>query len=198
MIDRAHDGHLDTELDSFDAAQRADREFWRSVSPDDRVAAVEDLRKQWAMLRGPMTKDFEELFACLRHRKVGALVVGGYAVAFHGQPRFTKDIDVFVEPSPENAERVLAALTDFGFGGLGLTASDFASAGEIVSTGRGAESRRPAHDDRRCLREALVERHEAHEADREKAKRWDEQIYRVPSEEFPFQRLIQSGNVIEL
>ena len=82
-----------------------------------------------------MTKDFEELFACLRHRNVRALVVGGYAVAFHGQPRFTKDIDVFVEPTPENAERLLAALTDFGFGGLGLTTSDFASAGKIVQLG---------------------------------------------------------------
>ncbi len=39
-------------LDSFDEAQRADREFWRSVSPDARVAAVEDLRKQWAVLQG--------------------------------------------------------------------------------------------------------------------------------------------------
>jgi len=80
-----------------------------------------------------MTKDFEELFACLRHRNVR--VVGGYAVAFHGQPRFTKDIDVFVDPTPENADRLLAALTDFGFGGLGLTTSDFASPGKIVQLG---------------------------------------------------------------
>lgn len=41
-----------------------------------------------------MTKDFEELFACLRHRNVRALVVGGYAVAFHGQPRFTNRVDL--------------------------------------------------------------------------------------------------------
>ena len=82
-----------------------------------------------------MTKDFEELFACLRLRNVKALVVGGYAVAFHGQPRFTKDIDVFVEPSPENAERLLTALADFGFGGLGLTAADFATPGKIVQLG---------------------------------------------------------------
>lgn len=82
-----------------------------------------------------MTKDFEELFACLRRQNVRAVVVGGYAVAFHGQPRFTKDIDVFVEPTPENAERLMAALTDFGFGGLGLTASDFASPGKIVQLG---------------------------------------------------------------
>ena len=82
-----------------------------------------------------MTKDFEELFACLRHRNVKALIVGGYAVAFHGQPRFTKDIDVFIAPSPENAERLLAALTDFGFGGLGLSAGDFSTPGKIVQLG---------------------------------------------------------------
>ncbi len=82
-----------------------------------------------------MTKDFEELFACLRHQNVKAVVVGGYAVAFHGQPRFTKDIDVFVEPSPENAGRLLAALADFGFGGLGLTAADFSTPGKIVQLG---------------------------------------------------------------
>lgn len=46
-------------------------------------------------------------------------------MAFHGRPRFTKDIDVFVEPSHENADRLLGALADFGFGGLGLTKADF-------------------------------------------------------------------------
>lgn len=79
-----------------------------------------------------MSKDFEELFACLRRRNVRALIVGGYAVAFHGQPRFTKDIDVFLEASPDNADRLLAALSDFGFGALGLTAGDFSTPGKIV------------------------------------------------------------------
>ena len=85
--------------------------------------------------RGSATKDFEELFACLTRRSVKALVVGGYAVAFHGQPRFTKDIDVFIEPSPDNAERLVAALVDFGFGGLGLTPADFTVPGRIVQLG---------------------------------------------------------------
>jgi hypothetical protein len=62
-------------------------------------------------------------------------VVGGYAVAFHGRPRFTKDIDVFVEPSLENAGRLIAALVDFGFGSLGLTAADFSPPGQIVQLG---------------------------------------------------------------
>lgn len=62
-------------------------------------------------------------------------MVGGYAVAFHGRPRFTKDIDVFIEASPDNAERLLSALTDFGFGSLGLTIGDFTTPGRIVQLG---------------------------------------------------------------
>lgn len=57
--------------------------------------------------------DFEELFACFNGRKVRYLIVGGYAVAFHAKPRYTKDIDLLIERSPRNAARVLAALQDF-------------------------------------------------------------------------------------
>ena len=82
-----------------------------------------------------VTKDFEELFACLNARNVRAVIVGGYAFAFHAKPRFTKDIDVFVDPTPENAERLIRALEDFGFGSVGLTVADFASPGSIVQLG---------------------------------------------------------------
>jgi hypothetical protein len=56
-------------------------------------------------------------------------------LAFHAKPRFTKDIDVFVDPTPENAERLIAALDDFGFSGLGLAAADFSRPGPIVQLG---------------------------------------------------------------
>ena len=56
-------------------------------------------------------------------------------MAFHGRPRFTKDIDVFIESSPDNAARLLAALDDFGFAGLGLTVADFTSPGRIIQLG---------------------------------------------------------------
>jgi hypothetical protein len=62
-------------------------------------------------------------------------VVGGHALAFHGHPRFTKDLDLFVEPSPENAAQVLLALGDFGFGSVGLVADDFAVPGKIIQLG---------------------------------------------------------------
>jgi hypothetical protein len=82
-----------------------------------------------------VTRDFEELFAAFNARNVKAVIVGGYAFAFHAKPRYTKDIDVFVEPTAANAANLLAALNDFGFGGLGLTLDDFSSAGQTVQLG---------------------------------------------------------------
>jgi hypothetical protein len=64
-----------------------------------------------------------------------AIVVGAHAVAFHAKPRFTKDFDLFVEPSAENAARLLRALDDFGFGTLGLELADFTSPGMVVQLG---------------------------------------------------------------
>ncbi|MDY6905309.1 MAG: DUF6036 family nucleotidyltransferase [Thermodesulfobacteriota bacterium] len=63
------------------------------------------------------------------------LVVGGYAVALHGYPRYTKDLDVWIERSPENARRILAALTAFGFGSLDLKTEDFQKEDHIIQLG---------------------------------------------------------------
>jgi hypothetical protein len=81
------------------------------------------------------SSDFEDLLAYFNARHVKALVVGGHALAFHGHPRYTKDLDVFVEPTPANADLVIDALTDFGFGAVGLTRDDFSSPGKIVQLG---------------------------------------------------------------
>jgi hypothetical protein len=81
------------------------------------------------------TKDFEELFACFANHGVRAVVVGAHAVAFHAKPRYTKDLDILIEPTLENAARVVAALVEFGFGEVGLTAEDFAASGRVVQLG---------------------------------------------------------------
>jgi len=80
-------------------------------------------------------KDFEELFALFDAKEIRALVVGGYAFAFHARPRYTKDLDILIDPSPENAQRILGALEEFGFGTLGLTVKDFTTPGNIVQLG---------------------------------------------------------------
>ncbi len=63
------------------------------------------------------------------------LVIGGYAVALHGYPRYTKDIDVWLEISPENAAKIVKALEQFGFGSLGLQANDFLVPDQIIQLG---------------------------------------------------------------
>lgn len=83
-----------------------------------------------------LTQDFREFVELLNKYEVRYLIVGGYAVAFHGHPRYTKDLDVWLEPTPENANRLLAALNEFGFGSLGLTVEDFIHPGWVVQLGR--------------------------------------------------------------
>jgi hypothetical protein len=62
-----------------------------------------------------LAPDFDEIYGSLTAHEVEFLVVGAYALAFHGAPRFTGDIDVFVRPTADNAGRLLAALESFGF-----------------------------------------------------------------------------------
>jgi hypothetical protein len=74
-----------------------------------------------------LSPDFRDLLCALSEADARFLIVGGYAVAAHGRPRATKDLDVWVEASPENAPRVLQALRAFGAPLHGLTERDLAT-----------------------------------------------------------------------
>jgi hypothetical protein len=80
--------------------------------------------------------DYEEFIAALNAHGARYLVVGAHAVAFHGRPRATRDLDLWIEPSEENAQRVLAALSDF-FGGAdrGYSSGDLTSLELILQLG---------------------------------------------------------------
>lgn len=82
-----------------------------------------------------LSKDFKEFIESLNAHNVRYLVVGGYAVAFHGYPRYTNDFDVWIEISEENAQYILTALEDFGFGSLGLKKEDFLEDNQIIQLG---------------------------------------------------------------
>lgn len=79
--------------------------------------------------------DLREFIALLNSHSVEYLIVGGHAVAFHGHPRFTGDIDFFIRPSLDNAQRLLRVLDDFGFGTIGITEHDLVEPGRVVSLG---------------------------------------------------------------
>jgi hypothetical protein len=82
-----------------------------------------------------LNKDFKEFIQSLNDNQVHYLVVGGYAVALHGHPRYTKDMDVWIEMKPENAKQVAKALEQFGFGSLGLKADDFLVPDQVLQLG---------------------------------------------------------------
>ncbi|GCA95080.1 DUF6036 family nucleotidyltransferase [Microcystis aeruginosa] len=82
-----------------------------------------------------LNQDFKEFIQLLNNNQVKYLVIGGYAVAVHGHPRYTKDIDIWIEMSSENTQKLMRALTEFGFGSLGLTAEDFQTPDQIIQLG---------------------------------------------------------------
>lgn len=79
--------------------------------------------------------NFSEFIQLLNAHDVHYLVVGGFAVAFHGYPRNTKDIDIWIWLDATNAEKMMQALDEFGFKSLGLSAADFLVDNQIIQLG---------------------------------------------------------------
>jgi hypothetical protein len=82
-----------------------------------------------------MNSNFEELLSHFNARSVKYLIVGGYAVMLYTEPRYTKDLDLWVEASEENAAKVFLALAEFGAPLAGMTAADFAHEGFFYQLG---------------------------------------------------------------
>lgn len=79
--------------------------------------------------------DFREFLSLLGSNGVEYLLIGGYAVGYHGYPRATGDLDIFIAISPENADRVVATVREFGFGTPGLSRELFLQSGRITRMG---------------------------------------------------------------
>ena len=82
-----------------------------------------------------LNPDFKEFVKLLNEHEVRYLVVGGYAVTFHGHPRYTKDIDIWLWLEPANAVKIVRMLDDFGFGSLGLSVEDFLEPNQVIQLG---------------------------------------------------------------
>jgi len=79
--------------------------------------------------------DLKEFIALLNSHNVEYLIVGAYAFAYHARPRFTEALDVQVRSTPENASRIMQALSAFGFAGIGIVATDFLAEAHVVQLG---------------------------------------------------------------
>lgn len=83
-----------------------------------------------------MNSDLIELLSSLNDYKVRYLIVGGYAYAVHAEPRYTKDIDIWVDPAPSNARKIFACLKAFGAPVSSLAAKTFSEPGMLLIFGR--------------------------------------------------------------
>jgi len=83
-----------------------------------------------------LNRDWTEFLCALISRRVRFVLVGGHAVAGHGEPRLTEDLDVFVDPTPENALRLREALVDFGFAAVAPPPAELATPDRIFMLGR--------------------------------------------------------------
>ncbi len=83
----------------------------------------------------PLSKELSEFVALLNSNEVEYLVFGPFTVAYHGYPRYTGDLDLLVRASEQNAERLLRALSEFGFGALGITKGDLLSPDNVIQLG---------------------------------------------------------------
>ena len=83
----------------------------------------------------PLSKDLREFIELLNSNEVEYLIVGAFAVAYHGYPRYTGDLDVLIRPTAENADRVLTVLSRFGFSSLGIPAVDLQTYGTVIQLG---------------------------------------------------------------
>jgi predicted nucleotidyltransferase len=80
-------------------------------------------------------KDYEEFLSLLNNHNVKYCIIGAFAVAFYAKPRYTKDIDILVEPSNDNAQKILKVINEFGFGELAVSVEDLTQEGNILQLG---------------------------------------------------------------
>lgn len=82
-----------------------------------------------------LDKDFREFIQLLNENEVKYLVIGGYAVAFHGYPRYTKDLDFWIWANPDNANRLIKTIKDFGLESMDLSQEDLLDLDNVIQIG---------------------------------------------------------------
>lgn len=123
---------------THEQAAEEDRRYWWARTGIERLEALEQMRRVHYGCEEIMTilpTDFRDLVVLLNKNNVDYLLVGGYAVSFHGYPRATIDFDVWVGANQENASKVAEVLEEFGFGPREEVENLLAQEGQVVRMG---------------------------------------------------------------
>lgn len=83
-----------------------------------------------------LNRDLREFIESLNSRDVDYVIVGAHSLAFHARPRYTGDLDILIQPTAENATKLVEVLHGFGFADAGFTPSDFTQAEQVIQLGR--------------------------------------------------------------
>ena len=118
-------------------ADRSDLDFWRQIPESDRILQVWRLSVElWQLAGDPGYEPrFVDLLRAFSDAEVRCLVVGAYALAVHGRPRATGDLDVWIDATPDNDARVMRALEAFGAPLADVAENDFARPGVVYQIG---------------------------------------------------------------
>jgi hypothetical protein len=84
----------------------------------------------------PLSSDLREFIHLLNTNSVKYVIVGAWALAFHGRPRYTGDLDIFVARDDENAGKLMAVIEAFGFAHAGIKREDFLQVDHVIQLGR--------------------------------------------------------------
>lgn len=113
-----------------------DLSYWLSQPADARLQAVEQLRVQYSLLvQMKLTQDFQTIIQLLNSAGAEYIIAGGFAVALYGYPRYTGDIDIWINPSQENALKVLSILYQLGYDPQDVNLEDLTTENVVVQLG---------------------------------------------------------------
>ncbi|MFD2514378.1 hypothetical protein ACFSRY_10910 [Pontibacter locisalis] len=110
--------------------------YWLSLAPEARLAALEQLRDQYRFLvKMELTHNFQDFLKEISACEVEYLIAGGFAVALYGYPRYTGDIDIWINPTVENAGKVLNVLKKLGYSEEDVNLEDLTTPDVVVQLG---------------------------------------------------------------
>ena len=110
--------------------------YWLSQPPKARLAALQELRNQYRLLvKMELTNIFEDFIKRLNAAQAQYIIAGGFAVAIYGYPRYTGDIDIWINPNPENAKKVLRAIKEIGFSEDDVNMEDLTTPDVLIQLG---------------------------------------------------------------
>lgn len=115
--------------------KQTDFSFWSTKTDLERLSAIEILRQQYINYQKDVQPRLQRVYRIINQKQRWILNCRRHAVGLHGHPRYTGDLEIWLNPSNENAERILKSVNEFGFSSYKLSIEDFTKPGNVIQLG---------------------------------------------------------------